>query len=101
VVRQSGGFQVRVLAVSSTRDLTQATVNFHPSSGSNVQTATATVQLGDASNTWFRSAASASYGGQFTLTLPFTFAGTAGGLDSVSVILSNAAGASQEASGAY
>jgi large repetitive protein len=101
VVRQTGGFQVQVLAVSSTRELTQATVNFRPGAGSSLQTASAAVPLGGASNAWFGSAPSASYGGQFTLTLPFSFVGTAGGLDSVSVVLTNGAGASQESSGAY
>jgi hypothetical protein len=101
VVRTADGFQVQVVAVSSTRELTQATVRFQPSAGSSLQTAEANVPLGEAAKAWFQSAASAQYGGQFTLTLPFTFVSSMGGLDSVSVALTNSVGNSPESSASY
>ena len=101
VTRTGGGFQLQVVAVSSTREITQATVNFHPSAGSNIQTATVNVPLMDVAKTWFQSGDSSAYGGQFTLTIPFTFSGVTGSLDSVSIILTNGVGNSQEVSAAY
>ncbi len=101
VIRTSGGFNVQLTAASNTRDLTQATVSFHPSANSNVATPQAAVPLKDVGQAWFQSAQSAGFGGQFTLTLPFTFQGGAVSLDSVSVKLTNSAGDSQDSSANY
>jgi hypothetical protein len=101
VVRTSDGFQVKATALSSTRELTQATIRFIPVSGSPLQTVQTVVQLGDVARAWFSSGAATPFGGQFTLTLPFTFVGGTGGLDSVAVTLSNGAGNSQESSARY
>ena len=87
--------------MSNTRDLTQATLRFHASAGSNLQTSQLTVPLGDAGRSWFQNAASAAFGGQFSLTMPFTITGGAPALDSVSVVLSNGVGDSKETSGSY
>jgi len=53
-----------------TREITQATVCFRPSAGSNLQAQEVT-----------------AYGGQFTLTLPFSIVGGTNVLDSVRVLL--------------
>jgi len=100
-VHNAGGFEVQIVGVSTTRELTRATVRFHASAAGNLQTSQVTVALADAGKSWFQNASSAAFGGQFTLTLPFTFVGAANVLDSVSVVLSNSVGDSTEASGSY
>ncbi|HJT88877.1 MAG TPA: Ig domain-containing protein, partial [Bryobacteraceae bacterium] len=101
VIRTSGGFNIQLTAVSNTRDLAQVVVTFQPSAGSTLSAGQATVPLGGVAQSWFGSNQSAAYGGQFTLTLPFTIQGAANALDSVSVVLNNSAGASQASSAPY
>jgi large repetitive protein len=100
VTRTSSGFDLQVVGLSDTRELTAATVRFRPTSGASLGTAEVTVQLADAAKSWFQAAGSTPYGGQFTLTLPFTFNGSVP-LDSVSVILTNTVGASTEVAAPY
>jgi hypothetical protein len=95
VNRTSGGFEVQIVGVSTTREVTSATVRFRPS-GSEV-----TLPLTDAARAWFQSAGSTPYGGQFTLTLPFSFVGGSVAVDSVGVVLTNSMGASQEVAAQY
>ena len=101
VNRTSGGFEVAIVGLSTTREVTQATVRFRPSASSNLKTDAVTVPLTDAAKAWFASGGSAAYGGQFTLTLPFSIAGGTNVLDSVTVILTNGTGSSAEASAQY
>jgi hypothetical protein len=101
VNRTAGGFEVAIVGLSTTREVTQATVRFRPSAGSNLQTQEVTVPLTDAAKGWFSSGGSAAYGGQFTLTLPFSIVGGANGLDSVTMVLTNGVGTSAEAGAAY
>jgi hypothetical protein len=97
VSRTSGGFDVVVVGLSTTRELRQATVRFRPSAGSNLQTSEVTIPLGDGAQAWFASGTSAAFGGQFTLTLPFSIVGGgAGVVDSVTVTLTNSIGSSGE-----
>jgi hypothetical protein len=97
VNRTSSGFEVQVIGLSDTRELSAATVRF---SGASLGTTEVTVPLTDAAKTWFASTGSNAYGGQFTLTLPFTINGTVS-LDSVAVVLTNSAGTSQQVSAPY
>jgi hypothetical protein len=101
VNRRTGGFDVVVVALSTTRELTKATVSFHPSAAGALQTTQAAVPLTDVANAWFKGPDSAAFGGQFTLTLPFTITGGGNPLDSVSVVLSNGSGDSQALSAQY
>jgi hypothetical protein len=101
VNRRTGGFDVVVVALSTTRELTKATVSFHPSAAGSLQTTQAAVPLTDVANAWFKGPDSAAFGGQFTLTLPFTITGGGNPLDSVSVVLSNGSGDSQALSAQY
>src|SRR5262249_43258369 len=101
VSRTASGFDVVVVGLSNTRDVTQATVRFRPSAGSNLRTDELTVPLTDAARGWFSSGGSATYGGQFTLTLPFSIVGGGSVVETVTVILTNASGASAEASAQY
>jgi hypothetical protein len=100
VNRTSTGFEVQVVGLSDTRELAAATVRFKPSAGSTVSTTEVIVPLTAPAKAWFGNSGSNQYGGQFTLTLPFTINGTVS-LDSVSVVLTNAVGASAEVSGPY
>ena len=101
VTRGTDGFSVQIVGLSNTRELASATVRFVPSAGSSVQTTQLTIPLTDSAAAWFASAGSNPYGGQFTLTLPFSVSGGTASLDSVAVVLTNQVGASQEASAQY
>jgi hypothetical protein len=96
----TSGFTVSVVGYSNTRELSQAVLQLTPASGQNLQTTSLTVSLTSAATTWFQSNTSDQYGGQFTLTLPFTVTdGSASAVGSVSVQLVNSQGASASASG--
>ncbi len=97
LVHTANGIQLQVVGVTDTRELTQASITFQAAPGSSVQTPQLTVPLTSVAAGWFQSSASASFGGQFGLTLPFVFQGTVN-LSSVSLTLSNATGDSQPAS---
>ncbi|HUK15634.1 MAG TPA: putative Ig domain-containing protein [Bryobacteraceae bacterium] len=92
LTQTNGGFQVALVGMSNTRELTQATVTFQPASGGSLQTGSLVVALGSASQAWFQDASSAPYGGQFTLTMPFTVNGGSNVVSGVSVVLSNSVG---------
>ena len=100
VVHTSGGIEVQITGVSDTRELTQVSLAFQPASGTTLQTSQITVPLTAAANAWFQGSSSAPFGGQFSLTLPFTFTGSVS-LSSVSAVLSNSVGDSAAASADY
>jgi hypothetical protein len=92
VVPTSTGFDVHLTGFSTTREVTQGTFQFSgDAAGSN---ASVTVPLSDPSTTWFQSAGSKSFGGQFGLIQSFQWHGAAGILNSLSVSLTNAQGTS-------
>jgi hypothetical protein len=101
VRRTSGGFELVVTGATTTRELTRAVVRFRPPAGATLQTTDVTIELADAAKAWFQSGGSTQYGGQFTLTVPFSFVGGPSAIESVGVTLGNSAGSSQEASGPY
>jgi large repetitive protein len=101
VRRSAAGFDVQVVGVSNTRELTTASVRFHPSAGTTVSTTEVSIPLATAAKAWFGVSSSNAYGGQFTLTLPFSITNGTVSLDSVSVVLTNSAGASAETSAPY
>ncbi|MGA2135547.1 MAG: putative Ig domain-containing protein [Bryobacteraceae bacterium] len=95
VSTSSSSFTVSVTAYSNTRDASQATLQFTPASGQTLENSSVTVPLTSAASNWFQSSSSDQYGSQFILTLPFTLTnGSASGLASVSVTLTNSAGVS-------
>ena len=89
-VKTAAGFEVRIIGYSTTRDVTQGTFHVVFSNGTS---ADATVTLTDSARAWFSDAASSPFGGQFSLTQPFSLQGQ-GALTSVSVTLTNGQGAS-------
>jgi hypothetical protein len=100
VVQTAGGIQVQITGVADTRELTQVTISFQPAAGTALQTQQLTLPLTSGAAAWFASSNATAYGGQFSLTLPFSFSGSVS-LSSVSVILSSSAGNSPAASANY
>jgi hypothetical protein len=94
VVVTSGGFEMHITGWSTPRNLTDAKVHLTPAAGHNLQTTDLTVSLASVAPQWYASAASAQFGSQFTLVLPFTVQGTTAAIASVSVQLTNSVGAS-------
>jgi hypothetical protein len=100
VVHTADGIQVQMTGLSNTREMTKATVSFQPAPGSTLQTSQISVSLSDVATAWFQSDGSKTFGGQFGLTLPFTFNGSVS-LGSVSIVLTNGAGDSAAMSANY
>lgn len=94
VVKTSGGFEVHMVAISTTRELTQGTFNFTLNGGGAPMQVV--VSMSDGSKAWFQSSASTQYGGQFSLVQPFTLQGQLS-VSSVSVTLTNGQGTSDAA----
>lgn len=97
----ANGFSIVVTGFSTTRTLTSWTVDFATAPGFNMTQTKFTLDLQQVSNVWFQGAASQAFGGQFTITVPFTLTGTlpsgaplVSALSSVSVSVSNALGSS-------
>ena len=99
--KTSSGFQVQITGFSTDRDVTEADVHFNNSALGSVQTTGLTVKLSDAASQWFKSAASAQFGSQFSLVLPFTIQGSTDSIGSVSVQLKNSQGTSNTSSASF
>jgi len=96
--RNATGFTVVMVGYASSRDLTQASFQFTAATGANLQTSSLTVPIDALFAPWYSSAASAPFGSQFTLTLPFTVQGSAQSIVSVTVTLTSKVGTSAAAS---
>jgi hypothetical protein len=96
VNRTANGFELILIAYSTAREITSASVRLQTSG--TVQGTEFTVNLAPAVGAWYQGAASLPFGSQCTITLPFTIQGTTGTVTSASVTLSNSVGASQAAS---
>ncbi len=95
LTRSGGGLEVRIEGFTLTRALSEARITFTFASDVDVTgSATATVNVAAAIQSWFATAASIPFGGQFGLTLPFTVTGDAANVTSVSVQVTNSEGAS-------
>jgi len=99
----SSGFNLVVVGYATSRDMASATVTFTAASGVALSSSSAPVSLTSVFTTWYQSAASAGYGSNFSLTIPFTIAnGTSTNpLTSVSVQLTNSQGNSTTVSVPY
>jgi hypothetical protein len=98
----STGFTVVLNGVSSTRELTSASLTFTAATGATLNGATETVSLTTAATTWFSNAAAGQgvdNGGAFSLTLPFNYSGDPNAIGTVSVTLTNSVGTSAAVSG--
>lgn len=94
LTRSGQSIQVAVIALSSTRDMTQAQFHFTPVAGKSLKTTDVTVSLTSVFQTWYGSSNSDQFGTNFTYTQPFTLDGNATDIQSVSVTLTNSAGTS-------
>jgi hypothetical protein len=94
VTATSGGIQVVVVGASTTLDMKTATFQFTPAAGATLQTTSVTIDVSSLFAGWYSSAASLATGSQFSLTVPFTVGGNVSTIASVSVTLTNSAGAS-------
>jgi hypothetical protein len=72
----ASSFALNITGYSTTRALTSVTLQFTAAAGLTLGTSQATVDIRQATTLWFQSTASQAFGGQFTITLPFTLQGT-------------------------
>ncbi len=101
VTRSATGIQVEAIAISTVRNLTAGSVTFTLASGvQSTGSLTFPIEnLATLGTNWFASAPGRTNGGAFRITIPYTFEGDFTNLQSVSVTLSNARGASPPVSG--
>jgi hypothetical protein len=85
---------VAVSGYSNTRDMTSGIFQFLAAPGSTLNAAAITENLAATFSAWYQSSASANFGSQFTISIPFTFTGSISAVGSVSVQLVNSAGTS-------
>jgi hypothetical protein len=98
IIRTSGGFELVVTGYSTPRQMTQAVVKLTPASGSAIATGEFALPLENAFTSYYSGTASAPYGSQFRLVIPFFVPQGLNGLASVSVTLTNPVGASAASS---
>jgi hypothetical protein len=91
----SGGFEVIVTGLSTTREVTTATFQFTTANGTRLDPSQVTVQTEAAARQWFADGRSSAFGGQFTFTQPFTVQNAT--VSEVTVTLTNGQGTSQPA----
>jgi hypothetical protein len=72
----ANGFSIVVTGYSTTRTLTTWTVQFTTVPGFVMAQSQFTINIQTVGNVWFQSTASQAFGGQFVITVPFTFQGT-------------------------
>jgi hypothetical protein len=92
LVRSAQGLQIVITGFAPTRQVSSASVTFTPASGASLQTAQFSVPVEGTFVAWYTSSASAPFGSQFTLTLPFN--GDTSAVGSVQVSLINSQGTS-------
>lgn len=99
------GFVVAVTGLATGQNLTAADVTFTAAAGYNMPDTKVSIDLSQQSATWFRSTTAASYGGQFTVRLPFQVRSSdsaatnlLASLQSISVVLRGQEGSSSAGS---
>jgi hypothetical protein len=70
------GVTLNFTGYSTTRSLTSLNIQFTAATGFTLASTTLTVDVSQAAALWFQSSASQSFGGGFTVSVPFTFSGT-------------------------
>ncbi len=92
--RTSAGFTVTVIGFAPTRELAQATFQLTAAPGSNLQTTAIPIAVDPLFTAWWQNPDSIQFGSQFKFVQNFTVQGDTNAIASVSVTLSNKAGAS-------
>jgi len=102
MVKISTGFEIHVVYISTSRDLTEVDLTFTAAPGASLRTTSITENLTTVAAQWYQTAGSAQYGGGLMLVLPFTASqGSVDAVGSVSVALKNAQGSSESSSGSF
>jgi hypothetical protein len=97
----ASGFNVELVATSTTRELQTAQFTFNAAAGATLNGTSFTVNVAPLLTAWFASTDGLNYGGAFSLTVPFTLSGSASAIGSVSVTLTNSVGTSAAAAGVH
>lgn len=94
LTRSATGFELIAFGYSNTRDVLRATIRLTPAGGASLTTSEFTIDLSAAFQSYFNSAASAPFGTQFRLALPFTVSGSQSDIASISISVTNSVGTS-------
>jgi len=102
----ANGVVLSFTGYSTTRSLTTLNIQFNAATGFTLSGGQVSVPLNQVATVWFNSTASQAFGGEFTVSVPFTFAGTVPKGDtllqtiaSFSATISNSVGTSNSVSG--
>jgi centrosomal CEP192-like protein len=97
----TNGFTISVTGFTTTRTLTAWNVQFTTAAGYTMPVTQFTIDVESIATVWFESTGSRAFGGQFTLSIPFTFQGTVptgqtvlNSIASVAVTVANGVGTS-------
>jgi len=97
----TSSFVLTLSGFSTTRSLSTVSAQFTAAPGFTVATAPFNIDVSQAAKVWFNSTASVAFGGQFTVTIPFTLQGTVSttqtllqSITSVTVTIANPTGTS-------
>jgi hypothetical protein len=96
--RVSGGFELIVTGYSTPRQMTTALVKLTPASGNSLAASDFPLDLLNSFSSYYAGSASAPYGSQFRLVLPFFVPQGLTGIASASVTLTNPVGSSAPSS---
>jgi hypothetical protein len=96
ITRNGNTLTVTVQGYSSTRNMNLATFDFTPAPGSTISDPKLSVDVTTDFNTWYSSDPSVQYGSSFTYTQVFNLSNNASTIGSVSVVLTNSEGQSNE-----
>jgi hypothetical protein len=95
----TGGVSVGIAGYATSKEVTQASLQFNPAPGSSLTASAITVPLSAQIAAWYASASAASFGSQFTVTVPLNVSGTVTAIGSVTVTLTNSQGTSAPLTG--
>jgi hypothetical protein len=96
--RTANEIELLVTGYSTTRSLQSLTFQFAGAPGSRLDTPQLTANVDGAFANWYQSAASRSFGGQFTASIRFVVSGDANAVQSITVTAANANGTSASSS---
>ncbi|MDR3717174.1 MAG: Ig domain-containing protein [Bryobacteraceae bacterium] len=94
LVSSTTGFDLIVVGYSTTREVTGATVHLTAATGATLATSDFSIALTSVFAAWYQGTASAQYGSQFTLDIPFTVQNATASIGSATVSLTNSQGTS-------
>ncbi|MBZ5601267.1 MAG: choice-of-anchor D domain-containing protein [Acidobacteriia bacterium] len=92
--RTSSSFELLISGYAPTRSISQLQLQFTPKAGVNLGTTSLSSSVDQAFTAWYQSAASASFGSQFTISVIVNVTGDPSAVQSVTASLSNSLGSS-------